>query len=271
MSAVQRRMFIVLFTAVLVVILFFIIILAEKQEEMYLPLRKCRNNNVPVRREQCSSTSKCHPPFEHLTNYAKLPPEAVEKLRYFVLFAGHARSGSSIVGAVIDAHPHAVLANEYFFPRWMALTPELFPNRSFVFSQLYARQQRIVAHDRKTELKGYSLYIKGSHMGSYDRWVNVIGDKSGAYTTYMYMKDPDRFMEILQDIRTLVGVPIKFIQVSMSQDLVLIYNSWLRHEHKSSMTYKIPRVSLWCKSYFPSIHVQTSIASVASALYIYYT
>ena len=232
-------MFIVLLTAVAVTLLF-IIIFAEEQEKTYLPLRTC---NVPVRRDQCSSTSKCHPPFEHLTNYAKLPLEAVEKLRYFVLFAGHARSGSSIVGAVIDAHPHAVLANEYFFPRWMALTPELFPNRSFVFSQLYDHQQRIVAHNKQT--KGYSLYIKGSHMGSYDRWINVIGDKSAAHTTSMYTEDPDRFMEILQNIRTLVGVPIKFIQVSMSQDLVLIYNLWLRHRHEGSMTYKLPRASVF--------------------------
>ena len=211
-----------LLIAVLVVTLLFIIVFTEKQEEMYLPRRKCRNVNVPVRREQCPSKSKCHPPLKHLTNYAKLPLEAVKKLRYFVLFAGHARSGSSIVGAVIDAHPHTVLANEYFFPRWMAVAPELFPNSSFVFSQLYDRQRRIAAHDKQTEMKGYSLYINGSHMGSYDRWVNVIGDKSGAYTTYMYMTDPDRFMEVLQDIRTLVGLPVKFIQVSTSQDLVLI-------------------------------------------------
>jgi len=34
------------------------------------------------------------------------------KLRNFVLFVGYPRSGHSLVGSLIDAHPHAIIAHE---------------------------------------------------------------------------------------------------------------------------------------------------------------
>ena len=40
-----------------------------------------------------------------------LPTNVTRGIKKFVFFAGYARSGHSIIGALMDAHPHVVIAH----------------------------------------------------------------------------------------------------------------------------------------------------------------
>jgi hypothetical protein len=146
----------------------------------------------------------------------ELPSNATDSLRYFVLFIGHARSGSSITGAVLDAHPHVILSHEYFLPRRMVLAPDKYTSKSFIFSELYRLQ--LVKSSAKgaglgSDRKGYTLVIKDSYQGKYGRWVSVIGDKSGAQTNWIHMASPERFSEVIHNIEDITNLTVKFIQV----------------------------------------------------------
>ena len=147
---------------------------------------------------------------------AKLPSNATDSLRYFVLFVGHARSGSSFTGAVLDAHPHVILPYEYFLPNRMVVAPELYTNSAFLYSELY-RTALWRMGDKNTDFKsgekGYTLVIKDSYQGKYDRWVSVIGDKSGAFTNWIHMASPERFSEVIHNIEDITNLTVKFIQV----------------------------------------------------------
>ena len=48
-------------------------------------------------------------------NFEPLSQSAVEGVEKYVFFAGYPRSGHSMIGSVMDAHPNMVIAHEYFF------------------------------------------------------------------------------------------------------------------------------------------------------------
>ena len=55
------------------------------------------------------------PVKKNRANLAKLPSEVINGIKKFVFFVGYAcaRSGHSIVGSLMDAHPHVVIAHEF--------------------------------------------------------------------------------------------------------------------------------------------------------------
>ena len=47
-----------------------------------------------------------------------LTKEVIDGIEKFVLFIGYPRSGHSIVGSLMDAHPHVVIANEFLLLKY---------------------------------------------------------------------------------------------------------------------------------------------------------
>ena len=43
-----------------------------------------------------------------------LSPQVIAGVKKFVFFIGYGRSGHSIIGSIMDAHPHVVIAHEFF-------------------------------------------------------------------------------------------------------------------------------------------------------------
>ena len=64
--------------------------------------------------------------------------EGVEK---FVFFVGYPRSGHSIIGSVMDAHPDIVIAHEYFLfsecASQLKVGASIFENKIQLFNELY--------------------------------------------------------------------------------------------------------------------------------------
>ena len=112
-----------------------------------------------------------------------LPQEVINGIKKFVFMVGNIRSGSSILGSLIDAHPHMLIANEWTFPQFDKVKPET-DFKSWLFNALYSQCSDL--RGRKLNQKGYDLYVEGLWQGRYDGHIEVIGDKSAGQISYLF-------------------------------------------------------------------------------------
>ena len=142
--------------------------------------------------------------------------EVIVSIKKFVFFVGYARSGHSIVGSLMDAHPHVVIAHEFFlFKKFDEL--EQVPNdtcwRDNLFQALYKKNIKSTGGVRSSSAKGYTLKVEGLWEGTYDDHIEVIGDKSGGMTTLVYQSDKQKFKENFEKLKQNVQVPLRIIHV----------------------------------------------------------
>jgi len=118
------------------------------------------------------------------------------------LFLGHPRSGHSIVGALLDAHPSMVIAHELDFLR--------FVDAGWTAPELYwaclENSRRSASTGRKWGPYEYS--VPGQWQG---RWqdLRVIGDKKGGITSLALRRDPSALDRLISRI----PVPICWVHV----------------------------------------------------------
>lgn len=124
-----------------------------------------------------------------------------DRVERFCLFVGYPRSGHSIVGTMLEAHPDAVIAHELNAPPLILA--------GCTRDRLYAR---IVARARWFHLRGsrtnYDYRVPGQWQGRF-RTLRVIGDKRGGAVTRALGEHPD----LLERTRALSGVPLRLIHV----------------------------------------------------------
>ena len=113
--------------------------------------------------------------------YASYPRAAIGALRHrqdfdrverFCLFLGYSRSGHTLPGAMLSAHPNAVVAHELDVLRYV----EMGFDRDAIFSLLCDRDRWFCR--RHCEWTGYSYAIPNQWQGRYET-LRVIGDKKG--------------------------------------------------------------------------------------------
>ena len=129
--------------------------------------------------------------------------------------AGHPRSSHSIVASVLDAHPHIVVSNELgFMKRWDS---SLFnkENAGKLYSKIYQKSVKNAMPRGKgmKDNKGYTLAIEHSCQGSFDNFVDVIGDKSGGSVAKAYLKNRTEFLAHYKTLKEGIGIPIKVVHV----------------------------------------------------------
>jgi esterase/lipase len=147
-----------------------------------------------------------------------LPPEVIRGVKKFVLFIGYPRSGHSIVGSILDAHPHMVISHEFMLMDRESLFSDP-PTRNWtsdLFNVLYQQSNLDVYQGTRNRLmteKGYTLHIDGLWQGKYDEYVDVIGDKSGGVVTAQFVNDPLSFEYNIKQLVARLPVPIKLVHV----------------------------------------------------------
>ena len=142
-----------------------------------------------------------------------LPDKIVNAVKYFVFFVGHGRGGSSILGSLVDAHPHMVVATDYqLFHKWNQ-NPDYHRNRSVLYTALYIRARRVAFGYRKFDSRGYSLYIENAYMGKYLNNITVIGEKEAGSATASFSINKARWLRTYRDIKRTTNVPVKVVQV----------------------------------------------------------
>lgn len=124
------------------------------------------------------------------------------EVRTHVMFIGHGRSGSSLVGSLLNAHRHALIGHE--------LNALHFIKRNFSGAQLnwllYAQDRAFEEAGR--EWTGYDYRVAGQWQGRFER-ILVIGDKHAGGATRLLRQRP----EMLARLRRTVGVPVKMVHV----------------------------------------------------------
>ncbi len=124
------------------------------------------------------------------------------QIETYCMFVGYARSGHSLVGSLLDAHPDIVIAHE--------LDALGFIQNGFSRSQLYAlilnNSRAISASGR--EQTGYTYEVPGQWQGRF-RTLQVIGDKRGHMSTARLQRRP----ELIDRLERVVRDPVRLIHV----------------------------------------------------------
>lgn len=143
-----------------------------------------------------------------LTSYrARANPALFRDVRTFCLFVGHNKSGTSMTGALLDAHPNVALSDEEDALQYV---PAGF-SRDQIFHLLVHGSRREAMKGRVTarRLTPYSYQVPGQWQGR-NRGLLVVGDSTSGTSTRRLASDPG-LLDRLE--RLMAGVEVKLIQV----------------------------------------------------------
>jgi hypothetical protein len=113
---------------------------------------------------------------------------ALKSIRSYCMFVGHARSGGSLVGALLDAHPNIILADEVDALKYVSagFTREQIYHLLLDRSQYQATRGKTKAG---RDAQKYSYQVPGQWQGRFDRLL-VIGDRKAGKSTQRLGQDP---------------------------------------------------------------------------------
>jgi hypothetical protein len=130
-------------------------------------------------------------------------PRLFDDVRAFVLFVGHGRSGSTLVGSLLNAHPNVVLTNELdaldYVDRGLS--------REQLLNLIHRIDKRLVRKG-STGGGGYTYAVPNQWQGRH-REILVMGDrKAGATATHVLQRPHG-----LELLRNLFGEHVRFVTV----------------------------------------------------------
>jgi hypothetical protein len=134
--------------------------------------------------------------------------ELLRSVETYCLFIGHARSGHSIVGALLDAHPQIVVSDELDALRYLPLG---FDRWQLMYGSVEIARRQAATQRRKAGREGrtYSYHVPGQWQGRAAD-LRVVGDSRAGWTTRRLAADPgllDRLRERMSPLQ------VKFIHV----------------------------------------------------------
>lgn len=141
---------------------------------------------------------------EYLSSYYQgfLSQQNFKDVEKYCIFVGYQRSGSSLIGALLDAHPNAVIAHELNVMRYFKAKF----NKNQIYYLLQKNSEEYAAQGRNWS--GYSYQVPNQWQGKFEK-IKIIGDKKAALSAIEISKHP----ELLEQIRKTVKVPLKVIHI----------------------------------------------------------
>jgi len=128
--------------------------------------------------------------------------ESLQGTETFLIFIGYPRSGHTLYGALLDAHPNCIVSHE------LNVLKQLKEGKSKnqIFTEILDNSQEHIKSGRKNE--GYKYEVKNQWQGKYSS-IQVIGDKQGGRTSRMLSTEP----ELLTMLSNKLGIQIKILHV----------------------------------------------------------
>lgn len=138
---------------------------------------------------------------------ARRQPALFEQVGAFCVFVGHNKSGTSMLGALLDAHPNIALADEEDALQYV---PAGFSRAQICHLLLWgARREALKGRVTARRLTPYAYMVPGQWQGRYST-LRVVGDSTSGSSTRRLAQDP----QLLDRLRALLGgVELKLIQV----------------------------------------------------------
>ena len=127
---------------------------------------------------------------------------SLRDLDTFCTFIGYPRSGHTLIGSLLDAHPNAIIADELDALRFL----QAGFSRNQIF-YLILRNSRLAAAGGR-ERTGYHYQVPGQWQGRFET-LRVIGDKKGGVTENRLRHDAS----LLESLPSRLGIRTKFIHV----------------------------------------------------------
>lgn len=128
--------------------------------------------------------------------------QALGDIKTFCIFIGYPRSGHSLIGSIIDAHPNAVISHRLdslkYFSRGISIKE--------IFYLILQNSKRFAASNRK--LTSYQYKINDEWHGKFKKLL-VIGDQEGNWSSKRLGTD----LELLNKLINIPNVRVRFIHV----------------------------------------------------------
>ncbi|MGQ0743195.1 MAG: sulfotransferase [Acidimicrobiales bacterium] len=127
-----------------------------------------------------------------------------DQVRGYVMFVGHPRSGSTLVGSLLNAHPDAVIGHELNALRYVRGRL----GRDQLYQLICESDRTFTAESASKTRTGYAFAVEGMWQGRH-RKMTIIGDKRAGTSTRALGARP----ALLDRLRTVVGVPVTLVHV----------------------------------------------------------
>lgn len=124
---------------------------------------------------------------------------AFEEVERCVIFVGHGRSGHSLIGSLLDAHEHAIVAHELDALKAV----EEGASGEQLFFQLLARSRWFKR--RGATWSGYRYAVPSQYKGEFTS-LKVLGDKKGGGSTRHLRRNPALLRQLWQVLQKPVHV-----------------------------------------------------------------
>jgi len=124
--------------------------------------------------------------------------ELFKDVKSLCLFIGHGRSGHSIVGALLDAHPNVILSDETDFLKYFTAGF----NKERIYQILLIRSQKEARRQREKmgrNEKKYSYWVPGQWQGRH-RKIQVVGDSKASVTARKLVENPVLLKQVCKKI-----------------------------------------------------------------------
>lgn len=143
-----------------------------------------------------------------LTSYrSRRHPALFDDVQTFCTFVGHVKSGSTLLGSLLDAHPDAIIADEVDVPAYVA--------GGFRKEQIFhillkgSRRDQMKGRVTARRLTPYAVSVPGQWQGRYRR-LRVIGHSQAGPVTRQLRQNP----QLLEQMAAAMpGVDLKVIHV----------------------------------------------------------
>ena len=137
----------------------------------------------------------------------ELPERVINGVKSFLIFVGHAQSGHSIVASILDSHPHIVVTHELNLFHKMGDNPQW--TKSDIFNAIWKQSVTTSGSGlRMAHHKGYTLAIHGLYQGTYDSYIDVIGDKKGGTNAQLLVVRPKFWERIYNQLKSIAPVKV---------------------------------------------------------------
>jgi hypothetical protein len=135
---------------------------------------------------------------------SRKPTDQFDDILTFCMFLGHGRSGSTLLGRLLDAHPEALIAHELDVLRYI----DSGANDQLLYHLLQLKSEQFI--QQGNEWSGYSYRVSSQWQGRYRR-LQVIGDKRTGNTLRHLAGKPASLAQLRSTIDP--SIQLKFIHL----------------------------------------------------------
>lgn len=129
--------------------------------------------------------------------------ELFKDLETYCMFLGYPRSGHSLVGSLLDAHPNMVIAHELDALKYIQAR---FSDKQIYY--LLSEKSRDFTENGRA-WNGFLYQVPNQWQGRFEK-LKVIGDKKGGGSTQRLRDNPD----LLRRMRNTIKLKIKFVHIT---------------------------------------------------------